>query len=229
LYATVVVVTESWRTNHPTRNYLHATSKAPSGVLSLLTPAQKTETSACLSNLNSWLNLERSHFFWIMMPHVTAPSLSADTTHTGHGHAPPQNKSGENRMNGRLTSQGIQLDLRCLSAKSLLAVPDSSASSRSPQTQKFNVLPTPPSTTSAIFDSPQKPSPSSSISSTNALAIVQRSNTPIAELEDTSQAYAYPELEDTSNRAIRSRSATFISSYTIKSGNSTVSRVLNLF
>ena len=164
------------------------------------------------------------------MQQVNAQSLSADTTPTSHGHAARQKGSEKNRMNQRLTFQGIQLDLRCLSAKSLLTVPEiSSASNRSPTTQRFNVLPTPPSTTSALFDSPQKSSPSSSVSSTNALAIVQRANTPIAELEDTSLPYTYPELEDTSNRAIRSRNATNKSSYAIKSGNSTVSHAPSLF
>jgi hypothetical protein len=164
------------------------------------------------------------------MPYENAKSLSADSTPMGHGRAARQKKSEENRMNERLSSQGIRLDVRCLSAKGLLVVPEtSSASSQSPATQKFNVLPTPPSTTSAVFDSPQKSSPSSSVSSTYALAIVQRANTPIAELEDTSQPSIYPELEDTSNRAIHSRSATNKSLYAIKSRNSTVSHVPNLF
>jgi hypothetical protein len=164
------------------------------------------------------------------MPHVTAQCLSADTIPTSHGHDARQKRLEGNRKNGRLISRGIQLDIRCLSAKSLLTIPETStASSRSPQTQRFNVLPTPPSATSTVFDSPQKSSPSSSVSSTNALAIVQRVNTPVAELEDTSLAYTYPELEDTSNHAIRSRRATNISSYAIKSHNSTVSQASNLF
>lgn len=89
--------------------------------------------------------------------------------------------------------------------------------------------PTPISTRSAIFDSPQKSSPSSSVSSTNPLAIVQQAHTPVAELEDTSLAYVCPELEDTSEYAIRSRGGRSLSSYTVKSTYPTVSYILNLF
>jgi hypothetical protein len=166
------------------------------------------------------------------MPHITAQCLLADTTQTGRGHAAGQGKSEENRKNERLNIPGIRLDIRGLSAKSLQAISDASSSlSRSPHTQKLNGFPTPTSTstTSAMFDSPQKSSPSSSISSNNPLEIGRRTNTPIAELEDTSLASICPELEDTSNHAIHSRGGRSLSSYTVKSTHPTVSYILNLF
>ncbi len=165
------------------------------------------------------------------MPHITAQFLSANTMRTGHGHTAGQGQSEENRKNERLNSPAIQLDLSGLSAKSLLAIPDSSSSSnRSPHTQKLNFLPTstPTSTTSATFDSPQKSSPSSTVSSAIPFMSLQRADTPIAELEDTSPAYICPELEDTSNHAIRSHFSRNISSYTLKSNHPTVSHSLNI-
>lgn len=167
------------------------------------------------------------------MPHITAQCLLAGTTQTGHGHAAGQ---GKNRKNERLNIPGMHLDIHGLSVKSLQAISDASSSlSRSPHTQKLNGFPTPTptststTTTSATFDSPQKSSPSSSISSNNPLEIERRANTPIAELEDTSLASICPELEDTSNHAIHSRSRRSLSSYTVKSTHPTVSYILNLF
>jgi hypothetical protein len=112
-----------------------------------------------------------------------------------------------------------------LSTKNLLNIPGPSpASARSPQAQMFELLLTPTSSAPAIFDSPLKSSPSSSVSTPNSLALVQRVNTPIAELEDTSLAYSYRELEDTSRYAIRSQCQANMSSYAMKSGHPNVSK-----
>jgi len=168
--------------------------------------------------------------FRIAMPHITAQCLLADTTQIGYDRAAGKAKSERNRKNEKLNSPGIHLDLRGLSAKSLRAIPDArSSSNRGSHIQKMSALPTPTSAISAVFDSPQKSSPLSSVSSTNPLAIVQRANTPIAELEDTSLAHLCSELEDTSNQAVRSRGGKSLSSYTVKSMHPTVSHFSNLF
>lgn len=158
------------------------------------------------------------------MPHITAQWFSTDSTNSFHGHAVQRNGSLELGGYENFISPGVQLGLGGLPTKNLLTMPDSSAvSSRSPQTQRLKILLTPTSTAPTIFDSPLKSSPSSSISTANSLALVQRVTTPIAELEDTSVVNTSQELEDTSKYALCSQSRTNTSAYAFKSEHPTVS------
>jgi hypothetical protein len=104
--------------------------------------------------------------------------------------------------------------------------------SPSPRKRKFNILLTPTSATSPVFDTPLKQSPSSSLSSADEIqsfAVIRRGPTPVAELEDTSRASFFcSELEDTSRLAMSSCNRKSVS-WTLKSSHPTVSHILLVF
>lgn len=99
---------------------------------------------------------------------------------------------------------------------------------KSSRKRKVNILLTPSSAASPIFDSPLKPSLSSSPSSLESFTNGKRSDTPLAELEDTSQCNVLSELEDTSDVAVYAIKRTIKASYILKSKHPNVSHVASL-
>lgn len=160
----------------------------------------------------------------VKMQHITAQLLSTESVHTIHGPAARRIKSAEIGQKEK-GSPDIQLNPRFHSAKCQLTTPgDSPVSARTPKTQNISI-PTPTSATSANLVSPQKPPQPSSVAITNPLDVMQGTNTPIAELEDTSIVSTYPELEDTSRHALVSQGLISISLRSLKSRHHTVSHI----
>lgn len=163
------------------------------------------------------------------MPHITGQMRAKMLTHDD-GRARISKMMAETPDSvgsGRLSTAEQPSNLAVVGASSPSIMLD-----RSPRKRKFNILLTPMSVASAVFDTPLKESPSSSLSSadgTQPFAAVKRGPTPVAELEDTSRAsLPCSELEDTSRLAMSSRNQKSMSS-TWKSSHPTVSHILLVF